>query len=240
MAESGTQSTSSTRSQEIELNTDYFIKTLFGRLVLIELVITLICGACSSGTLSYSYCPGHYGFLAFVAWTSFLNLLIFAILKLVGLWDRFRMFWIFPHPIIPVIFYTLAVVGFLIGSCLAASCANRATGSGTAAAVFGFCCLFLFALELFFAFKAFRSSANEARQQAPKYDPEPAAVVWYELSDAPNVQKWLNSKETKLIMTRKVIKDRNRNAEIKESFWNQRVRSLQSKSELKKDSKRQR
>ena len=162
-------------TQDIDLNTGYFIRTLFGRLVLVELVLTLICGACASGTLSQ--CPGHYGFLGFVAWTSFINLLIFSILKLIGLWDKFRMFWIFPHPIIPVIFYCLAVIGFLIGSILGISCANRANGAGTAAAIFGFVLLVVFGFELFFAARAFRSSEHEAQQQAPKYDPEPVGVV---------------------------------------------------------------
>lgn len=95
---------------EIQLNTHYFIRTLFGVLVLIELALSLITGACSSGT--WSYCPGHYGFLAFVAWTCFIHLFIFTILKLIGLWDKFRLFWILPHPIIPLIAYGLAVIGF--------------------------------------------------------------------------------------------------------------------------------
>lgn len=160
---------------EIQLNTHYFIRTLFGVLVLIELALSLITGACSSGT--WSYCPGHYGFLAFVAWTCFINLFIFTILKLIGLWDKFRMFWILPHPIIPLIAYGLAVIGFFIGSILALTCANKATGAGTAAAVFALVTLAVFVVELFFAAKAFRNPAHEAQQQAPKYDPEPVGVV---------------------------------------------------------------
>lgn len=176
MADEGKGSGGGAMNQDIDLNADYFIRTLYGRLVLIELILTLICGSCASGTASYG-CGGHYGFLAFVAWTALINLLIFAILKLIGLWDKFRMVWIFPHPIIPVIFYSLAVVGFLIGSCLAASCAGGSTGAGTAAAIFGFVSLVVFGIELFFAVKAFRSSEHEAQQQAPKYDPEPVGVV---------------------------------------------------------------
>ena len=73
--------------------------------------------------------------------------------------------------------YGLAVIGFFIGSILALTCANKATGAGTAAAVFALVTLAVFVVELFFAAKAFRSPAHEAQQQAPKYDPEPVGVV---------------------------------------------------------------
>ena len=159
MANGGGKSAGGVGNPKIEVkSTDYFLKTLFGRLVIFELILTLICGACSSGT--GSHCRGPYGFLAFFGWIYFLYLLIFTILKLLDFWDRFRRFWIFHHPIILVIFYVLATVGFLIGSCLAAWCAHHdhATGAGTVAAVFGFCCSFVFGIELFLAARAYWSS----------------------------------------------------------------------------------
>ena len=152
----------------INFSLDYITKTWIGRLKAAELVLTLLAGACGSSVGSYSHhCATKFGFFDFVAWTAFINALIDMIIHLLGLWER--LLWIFRHPAVYTVLCLLAVVGFLIGSSLAASCANHfvnSAGAAGAAAFFGFVCLAVFAVECFLHFKAYRSMQSEARQQS--------------------------------------------------------------------------
>ncbi|XP_032231483.2 uncharacterized protein LOC116614507 [Nematostella vectensis] len=146
-----------------------WIKTTFGKLLIAELLLCFLCGACASSVVSWanSGCPGRMGFLDFVAWTAFLNLLIDLILRILGLWSRIH--WVFHHPMLHLILSLLAVLGFLIGSSLSASCAKasltRNHGAAAAGAVFGFVCLILFSIEAFLHFRRYKNMEAEARQQ---------------------------------------------------------------------------
>ena len=154
----------------IQFSLDYITKTWLGKLKVAELVLTLLAGACGSAVESYVWCKcaSKMGFFDFVAWTAFINALIDMIIHLVGLWER--LLWIFRHPAVFLVLCLLAVVGFLIGSSLAASCAKAlcVTSNSTAgaAAFFGFVCLALFAVEAFLHFRIYRSMQDEARQQS--------------------------------------------------------------------------
>ena len=71
----------------------------------------------------------------------------------------------------------LAVIGFLIGSSLAASCAKDVCvtqkSAAGAASFFGFVCLALFALECYLHCMEYRSMQSEARQQSSGQDKPP-------------------------------------------------------------------
>ena len=155
----------------IQFSLDYITKTWLGKLKVAELVLTLLAGVCGSAVVSYvdaCSCASKMGFFGFVAWTAFVNALIDMIIHLVGLWER--LLWIFRHPAVFLVLCLLAVVGFLIGSSLAASCAKdwcvTRKGTAGAAAFFGFVCLALFAVEAFLHFRIYRSMQDEARQQS--------------------------------------------------------------------------
>ena len=168
---------------------DYITKTLIGKLKCAELLFTVLAGACGSSVIPYvgCHCGPKFSFFNFVAWTAFINALIDMIIHLLGLWDR--LLWIFRHPAVYTVLCALAVVGFLIGSSLVASCASKywcvsSKSTAGAAAFFGFVCLALFAVECFLQFKAYRSMQEEARQQSsgeskpPDYiEPPPSGVV---------------------------------------------------------------
>lgn len=173
----------------INFSLDHITKTWIGRLKAAELVLTLLAGACGSSVYSYAYCncASKFGFFDFVAWTAFINALIDMIIHLLGLWER--LLWIFRHPAVFSVLCLMAVVGFLIGSSLAASCAKdscvTSRSTAGAAAFFGFVCLAVFAVECFLHFKAYRSMQSEAQQQSsgeakpPDYiEPPPSRVVW--------------------------------------------------------------
>ena len=177
-----------TRADEfIKFTPEYITETLIGKLKCAELLFTLLAGACGSSVISYintCNCAPKFGFFDFVAWTAFINAAIDMIIHLLGLWDR--LLWICRHPAVYAILCAMAVVGFLIGSSLAASCAKMwcVTSKSTAgaAAFFGFVCLVLFALEAFLQFKEYRSMQDEARQQTsgeskPDYIEPPASGV---------------------------------------------------------------
>lgn len=154
----------------IQFTLDYITKTWIGKLKCAELVFSLLAGACGAGVIPWSNCNcgNKVSFSNFVAWTTFINALIDVIIHLIGLWERF--IWWFRHPVLYLILCGLAVVGFLIGASLAASCVNLScvTNPNTAgaAAFFGFVCLALFAAECFLHFQKYRSMQQEARHQS--------------------------------------------------------------------------
>lgn len=154
----------------INFTLDYITKTLIGKLKCAELVFTLLAGACGSAVMSYynCNCGSRMGFFDFVAWTAFINALIDMIIHLLGLWER--LLWIFRHPAVYTVLCGLAVVSFLIGASLGASCAKEfcVTNPGTAGAAsfFGFVCLGLFAVEGYLHFMKYRSMQDEARHQS--------------------------------------------------------------------------
>ena len=173
----------------IKFTPEYITNTLIGKLKCAELVFTLLAGACGLSVYSVinaCHCSSKFGFFDFVAWMAFINAAIDMIIHLLGLWDR--LLWIFRHPAVFTVLCALAVVGFLIGSSLGASCAKdrcvESKSTAGAAAFFGFVCLALFAVECFLHFKAYRSMREEARQQSsgeskhPEYiDTPPSGVV---------------------------------------------------------------
>lgn len=174
----------------IKFTPDFITKTLIGKVKCGQLVFTLLAGACGLSVISYlnsCSCSSKFGFFDFVAWTAFINALIVMIIHLLGLWER--LLWIFRHPAIHAILCALAVLGFLIGSSLAASCAKdwcvTSKSTAGAASFFGFVCLVLFAVEAFLQFQEYRSMQEEARHQSsgetkqPDYiEPPPSGVVW--------------------------------------------------------------
>ena len=162
----------------INFSLDYIIKTWVGKLKVGELVFTLLAGACGSSVISYDNscsCAPKFGFFDFVAWTAFINALINMIIHLLGLWER--LLWIFRHSAVHTVLCVLAVIGFLIGSSLAASCAKDVCvtqkSTAGAASFFGFVCLALFALECFLHFMEYRSMQSEAHQQSSGQDKPP-------------------------------------------------------------------
>ena len=174
----------------IKFTPEFITKTLIGKVKCAQLVFTLLAGACGSSVISYvpaCSCAPKISFLDFVAWTAFISALIDMIIHLLGLWER--LVWIFRHPAIYAVLCAMAVVGFLIGSSLAASCAKEmcVTSASTAGAAsfFGFVCLVLFGVEAFLQFQEYRGMQQEARHQsseetkeAPDYiEPTPIGVV---------------------------------------------------------------
>ena len=156
----------------IKFTPEFITKTLIGKVKCVQIVFTLLAGACGSSVISYvnsgCNCAAKFGFFDFVAWTAFINALIDMIIHLLGLWER--LLWIFRHPAIHAVLCATAVVAFLIGSSLGASCAKTwcVTSKITAgaAAFFGFVCLVLFAVEAVLQFQEYRSMQEEARHQS--------------------------------------------------------------------------
>lgn len=158
----------------IQFSLDFITKTWLGRLKCVELLFTLLAGACGSSVRSWignGYgcgCVEKLSFFDFVAWTAFVNALIDIIIHVIGLWER--ILWFFRHPVLYLVLCGLAVLGFLIGSSLGASCAKRicVTSPSTAgvATFFGFVCLVLFAVEFFLHFQEYRALQREKQNQS--------------------------------------------------------------------------
>ena len=169
-----------------------YTKTWVGKLKVGELVFTLLAGACGSSVLSYvntCSCAPKFSFFVTVAWTAFINVLIDVIIHLLGLWER--LLWIFRHSAALTVLCVLAVIGFLIGSSLAVSCAKDVCvtqkSTAGAASFFGFVCLALFALECFLHFKEYRSMQSEAREQYSAQDKPPDYYIEEKPTSGPGV-----------------------------------------------------
>ncbi|XP_020915148.1 CKLF-like MARVEL transmembrane domain-containing protein 4 [Exaiptasia diaphana] len=146
-------------------------KQVLGMLLIAELLTTFLCGCCASSLSTWvgSGCAGKIGFLDFVTWTAFLNILIDMIIRILGLWER--LLWIFRHPVVHLVLCGLAVAGFLIASSLVASCSKYVYngGAAVAAAIFGFISLILFGFEAFLHFKRYRNMESEGRRQTEEH-----------------------------------------------------------------------
>ena len=142
-----------------------WVNTLLGKIAIAELVLTFLCGCISSSVSLYSCGVGKIGFLDFVAWTAFLNILIDIIIRSLGLWEH--LFWICRHPAVHGVLCCLAVIGFLIGSSLVASCTG---GTSVAATIFGYVCLILFGFEAFLHYRRYRNMESEGRRQTSSED----------------------------------------------------------------------
>ena len=152
----------------VHFSIDFITKTWLGKLKAAEILFTFLTATIGGFGISWAWygCGAKVGFLTWIAWIAFINALIDMIIHLMGLWER--LYWIFRHPALLCALCGLAVVGFLIGSCLTASCANHYVSDKNAAgasAFFGFVCLALFAVETYIHFKIYRSIQEEARNQ---------------------------------------------------------------------------
>lgn len=190
------------RDDFIKFTPEFITKTLIGKVKCAQLVFTLLAGACGSsvGPIYSCGCSAMFGFFNFVSWTAFINALIDMIIHLLGLWER--LLWIFRHPAIHAVLCAIAVVGFLIGSSLAASCAKvwcvTSEGTAGAASFFGFVCLVLFAVEAVLQFQEYRGMQQEAHHQSsgetkqPDYiEPPPSGLVWmFPLANLTTIASW--------------------------------------------------
>ena len=172
------------KSEDVSINIslDYITETWVGKLKVAELVFTLVGAVCGSLVECHDRCgcSRKMGFFDFVAWTAFINVLIDMMIHVLGLWDTIhvlwlwdKLLWIFRHPAVYTVLCFLAVVGFLIGSSVAASATeNRCSSSSAAvgaAVFFGFVCLVLFAVECFLHFKESQKHAKRSSSRRRRY-----------------------------------------------------------------------
>lgn len=153
----------------VHFSLDFITKTWLGRLKAAELLFTFLTATIGDfGIYWVRYdCGPKVSFLTWIAWIAFIHALVDMIIHLMGLWER--LYWIFRHPAILCALCGLAVIGFLIGSCLMASCAKdyhvSDKNAAGASAFFGFVCLALFSIETYIHFKIYRGIQEEAGNQ---------------------------------------------------------------------------
>ncbi len=156
----------------LKWNPDYVVKQWDGRLKLVEIVITLLAGACVPMTVWRH--GGAFSFFSFVAWTSCINAVIDMFLHLSSLWAR--LFYICRAPEVYMILCAVASGSFLLASSLIAAYANYSVDSDAAgaAAFFGFASMVLFGIEAYMHFVEYRRGKQEiVRQTEPDEFAEP-------------------------------------------------------------------
>ena len=144
-----------------------------GRLKVAEAVGTFLAGVILPSTI-YGH-GGVFTFFSFVAWSSFINILIDLFLHLLSLWNHIM--YICRAPEVYVALCSVASFAFLLSSALLAGFSNYSINPTRAgvSAFFGFTCMCMFGVEAYFIhFSVYRQGKMQnVRQDEPDEFVEP-------------------------------------------------------------------
>lgn len=154
------------------LDFPYLYGTLSGRFKIGEFFTSLLAGALVPYTV-YKH-VGGFSFMRFVAWMTFIPVLIDIILHLVRLWDKLVFVHTYPQALVVLCF--LGAISFFVASLVEIGVSQYAKdpGLGYASAVFGLCCAALLALECFYCYRSYREKQRERAVEMSS----PAAVTY--------------------------------------------------------------
>ena len=159
----------------------YFRDTWTGRLKIVELFCSLLAGALVPASV-YKH-TSAFSFMSFVAWMTFLNVLLDIFLHLFRFWEKLVFFTTYPE----ILFFlcSLGSFAFLVGSIaeLAVAIYAEHPGLAQASAIFGFVCMTVLAIECYFHYQSYLERRDERQERQEKSTNEPA------FSDISNVWK---------------------------------------------------
>lgn len=150
----------------------YFRDTWTGRLKIVELFCSLFAGALVPASV-YKHASA-FSFMSFVAWMTFINVLLDIVLHLVRIWEKLVFFTDYPE-----ILFCLCSLGsfaFLIGSIaeLAVATYSEHPGLARVSAIFGFVCMTVLAVECYFHYQSYLDRREERTERQEKANSEPA------------------------------------------------------------------
>ena len=141
------------------LDFQYLTSTWVGRLKIAEFFTSLLAGALVPTTV-FKHGAG-FSFMSFVAWTTFINVVIDIILHLVRLWDRLLFVHTYPQVLVCLCF--LGSVSLFVAALVEVGISQYAEvpGLGYASAIFALMCCVLLAVECFLHYRGYRERQQE-------------------------------------------------------------------------------
>ena len=163
-----------TEEQQPFLDFKYLYTSWVGRFKIGEFFSSLLTGALVPGTV-YKHGSG-FSFISFVAWTTFINVVIDIILHLVRVWEK--LIFIHSYPQVMVCLCFLGSVSLLVASLLEIGISQYAEhpALGYASAIFGFMCCFLLAAECFIHYRSYREKQQQRATEMTTTAEHPVGV----------------------------------------------------------------
>ena len=152
------------------LDFPFLYGTWTGRFKIAEFFTSLLAGALVPRTM-YRH-VGGFSFMSFVAWTTFIFVIVDIILHLVRLWDKLVFLHTYPQVLVCLCF--LGAVSFFVASLVELGVSQYAQhpGLGYASAVFGLMCAAILAVECYYHYRAYME-----RQQERSVEMSPPVAV---------------------------------------------------------------
>ena len=156
------------------LDFTYLYSSWVGRFKIAEFFASLLAGALVPNTV-YKHSAG-FGFVSFVAWTTFINVVIDIILHLVRVWDRLTFVRTYPQVLVCLCF--LGSVSFLVAGLVEVGISQYAehSGLGYVSAIFALMCCVLLALESFIHYRSYRAKQQQRATEMTTATEGPAAI----------------------------------------------------------------
>ena len=141
------------------LDFEYLYSSWVGRFKIIEFVTSLLAGALVPSTVEKH--GGGFGFMSFVAWITFINVLIDIILHLVRVWEK--LVFVHTYPQVMVCLCFLGSISLLVAGFVALGISQYATepGLGYASAFFAFICCVVLGIECIFHYRSYRDKQHQ-------------------------------------------------------------------------------
>ena len=141
------------------LDFNYLTSSWVGRFKIAEFFTSLLAGALVPRTI-YEH-AGGFEFISFVAWTTFINVVIDIILHLVRVWDKLVFVETYPQVLVCLCF--LGSVSLFVAGLVEVAVSQHAEDPslGYASAVFALMCCLLLAVECFLHYKKYREKQEQ-------------------------------------------------------------------------------
>ena len=137
----------------------YLTSSWVGRFKIAEFFTSLLAGALIPRTVSKH--AGGFEFMSFVAWITFINVVIDIILHLVRVWEK--LVFVHTYPQVMVCLCFLGSVSLFVAAIVEIGISSYAEdpGLGYASAVFALMCCALLAMECFLHYRSYREKQQE-------------------------------------------------------------------------------
>ena len=158
MGQETKEAASGTDEQRPFLDFEYLYASWVGRFKIAEFFTSLLAGALVPSAYKHG---GAFTFMSWVAWTTFINVVLDIILHLVRVWEKLVFVRTYPQVLVCLCFLGSMSLG--IAGVLEVFLSHYAEdpGLGYTSALFGFMCCVVLAIECFFHYKSYREKQQE-------------------------------------------------------------------------------
>ena len=155
------------------LDFEYLYNSWVGRFKIAEFFTSLLAGALVPRTV-YKHVAG-FEFMSFVAWTTFINVVIDIILHLVRVWEK--LVFIHTYPQVMVCLCFLGSISLLIGGLVEVGISQYAAdpGLGYASTMFALICSVVLAMECFNHYRSYRDKQHQRATEMSSTAGEPVS-----------------------------------------------------------------